>query len=195
MPQIRADASGRIGRYIAAAAPFARPICKKLRRLIGKAEPGIIEDWKWGPNFNKDGMVCGIWAFSNHVTLTFFQGALLKDPKGILLHGTSNAQNRSVKFSSVDDIDERTIIAYVREAVRNNAQGLKAKPRVKSLTAPADLRRVLAKKPRAREFFETLAYTHRKEYILWISTAKRPETRARRVRQALAMLSNRQKTR
>jgi len=195
MPEIRADASERIDRYIAAAPPSAKQICKKLRRLIGKADPGIIEDWKWGPNFNKNGMVCGIWAFSNHVTLTFFQGALLKDPKRILLHGTTNAQNRSVKFSSVDDIDERTIIAYVREAVRNNALGLRAKPRMKSLPVPADFRRALAQKPRTHEFFKTLAYTHRKEYILWISTAKRPETRVRRVRLALAMLSRRQKTR
>lgn len=195
MPQIRADASERIDRYFLAAAPFARPICETLRRLIHKAEPAIIEDWKWGPNFNKDGMVCGIGAFTSHVTLTFFQGALLKDPKKILLHGTSNAQNRSVKFSSVDEIDERTIIAYVREAARNNAQGLKARPPVKSLTVPTDLRKALAAKTRAREFFDGLAYTHRKEYIQWISGAKKPETRSRRLRQALALLSSRKKAR
>lgn len=195
MPEIRSDASARIDRYIRAAAPFARPICIKLRSLIHKAEPGIIEDWKWGPNFNKTGMVCGIWAFRNHVTLTFFRGALLKDPKKILLHGTSNARNRCARFSGLDEIDERTLIAYVREAVRNNDRGLKANPLAKSLTIPAQFRRALAEKPRALTFFEGLAHTHRKEYILWVRSAKKPETRARRIRQALAMLSIGQKTR
>jgi len=187
--QIRSDASKRIDQYFAKSAPFAKPICARLRAIIHKAEPAIREDWKWGPNFNKAGMVCGIWAFKSHVTLTFFQGALLKDPKKILLHGTANARNRSAKFTNASDIDERTLVAYVREAVRNNERGLKAKPSGASLRTPADFQKALSRNAIAKKFFAGLTYTHRKEYIAWITSAKKPETRVRRISEALAMLT------
>jgi uncharacterized protein YdeI (YjbR/CyaY-like superfamily) len=195
MPKIREDASSRIDQYIARAAPFARPICRRLRKIIHKADAGIVEDWKWGPNFNKAGMVCGIWAFKSHVSLTFFQGALLKDPKKILIHGAANAQNRAVRFMSPGEIPERTLLSYVREAVRNNERGLKAIPLPKVLKAPPDFRKALDSRARAKKFFDALSYTHRKDYIVWITSARRAETRARRITLALAMLSAKQTTR
>ncbi len=60
---------------------------------------------------------------------------------------------------------------------------------------PDDLAETLEANPQAKAFFEALAYTHRREYVEWIVEAKRPETRERRVRQALEMLARRQKTR
>jgi hypothetical protein len=60
---------------------------------------------------------------------------------------------------------------------------------------PADLTEALAADPQAKAFFGTLSFTHRREYVEWIVEAKRPETRERRVREALEMLSRRQKTR
>jgi uncharacterized protein YdeI (YjbR/CyaY-like superfamily) len=60
---------------------------------------------------------------------------------------------------------------------------------------PADLTEALDADPEARAFFDALSYTHRREYVEWIVEAKRPETRERRVRQALEMLARRQKTR
>jgi hypothetical protein len=75
------DAKKRIDNYIASGSALARPILRKLRELIFIAEPAIIEDWKWGPNYSKNGMVCGYFGFKEHVTFTFFGGAALKDPK------------------------------------------------------------------------------------------------------------------
>lgn len=60
---------------------------------------------------------------------------------------------------------------------------------------PADLTAALDADPEARAFFDALSYTHRREYVEWIVEAKRPETRERRLRQALEMLARRQKTR
>lgn len=66
---IQPDASKKIDAYIAKAQAFAQPIGRKLRELIQKAHADIVEDWKWGaPNFHKDGMVCGLGAFKQHVT-------------------------------------------------------------------------------------------------------------------------------
>ncbi|HNS51177.1 MAG TPA: YdeI/OmpD-associated family protein [Anaerolineae bacterium] len=65
----------------------------------------------------------------------------------------------------------------------------------RKVDTPSDLAAALDADPEARAFFEALSYTHRREYVEWIVEAKRPETRDRRVRQALEMLARRQKTR
>jgi hypothetical protein len=59
-------------------------------------------------------------------------------------------------------------------------------PRV--VDVPPALAGALEKNPKAREFYDSLSFTHRKEYARWIAEAKREETRERRVEKALAML-------
>ncbi len=59
----------------------------------------------------------------------------------------------------------------------------------RTVHTPPDLRTALATAPRARENYENLSYTHRKGYVDWMTEAKRPETRERRVREALRRLS------
>jgi hypothetical protein len=61
-----------------------------------------------------------------------------------------------------------------------------AEPRV--IAVPPDLKRALASAPKARAFFDALSYTHRKEYVRWIESAKRDETRADRLEKTVAML-------
>jgi hypothetical protein len=130
----------RVDEYIKAAAPFARPILRRIRSRFHKASSQMSETIKWGfPYFEKDGMVGGMAAFKAHVSIGFWNGDRLSDP-------------RSVK-------------------------------------APADLLAALAKKPKARKTFEGFAYSHRKEYVSWIEEAKRPETRARRVAQAVEWMA------
>ena len=59
-------------------------------------------------------------------------------------------------------------------------------PRV--VVAPPDLAKALKKSAKAREFFDGLSYTHRKEYVRWITEAKKEETRLRRVEKTVEML-------
>ena len=63
----------------------------------------------------------------------------------------------------------------------------------REVDVPDDLAAALAGEPAARQFFDGLSFTHRKEYADWIAEAKREETRARRVERALAMLRERVK--
>ena len=179
---IHPKAKQEIDKYISSAAPFAQPICRKLRALIRKADPGIVEDWKWGPNFNKQGMICGFGAFKEHVSLAFFRGALLKDP-GKLLEDCSgsNAHNRTVKFRTVADVDERALIGFVKQAVQLNESGVKGEVRRADIPMPADLKAALAKDAKARAAFEKFTPGYRREYLEWIVGAKRPETRAQRI--------------
>lgn len=179
---IRSDAGRCIDEYIAGLPDFSRRICEALRRIVRKADPEIVEDWKWGPNFNREGMVCGFGAFREHVTFTFFKGALLKDPRKILAGcSDSNAHNRSVKFRAAGEIDAKTLAAYVREAAALNARGVKAESRRAEIPPPADLRKALAADAKARAFFKGLTPGYRREYVEWVLGAKRPETRAARI--------------
>jgi hypothetical protein len=58
----------------------------------------------------------------------------------------------------------------------------------REIVVPPDLEAALVPEPDAKEFFESLSYTHRKEYVRWIESAKREETRVRRVEKAIEML-------
>lgn len=130
------DAKRMIDAYIAKSAPFAQPICRKLRTIILQAEPQMIEDWKWGPNYYYKGMVCGFGAFKQHVTLIFFRGDAMKDGKNLFVTGESNKHNRNVKFSDVSEIDEKALARYIDEAVRINVKGIAIKER--AIALPTD---------------------------------------------------------
>jgi hypothetical protein len=59
----------------------------------------------------------------------------------------------------------------------------------RTVIVPDDLRRALARRPTAKTAFDHLAYTHRKEYVQWVESAKKPETRARRVAEAVTRIA------
>ncbi len=186
------NAKQLIDEGIASAEPFAQAICKKLRSIIFKAEPAIIEDWKWGPNYYKDGMVCGFWYFKNHCTFVFYQGALLKDKKKILLKNEGNVHNRHIKYTDVKQIDEKVLIEYITEAVINNEKGIKiTEAKDKTVIIPNDFKKLLSKN-KLLPYFENLAYSHRKEYVMWINDAKKEETRLRRMDTAIEKLKDKE---
>jgi uncharacterized protein YdeI (YjbR/CyaY-like superfamily) len=186
------DAKNLIDEYISSAEPFAQAICKKLRSLIFKAEPSMIEDWKWGPNYFSNGMVCGFGHFKKHVSLAFFQGALLKDKKKILLKNEGNLHNRHIKFTDVKQIDEKLLIEYITEAVINNEKGLKiTEAKDKTVTVPEDFKKALIKN-KALNNFEEMSYSKRKDYVTWINGAKQDATREKRIIQAVDKIKQKQ---
>lgn len=174
------DAKMLIDEGIEKAEPFAQIICKKLRSIIIKAEPGIIEDWKWGPNYYKDGMVCGFWYFKKHVTFVFYQGALLKDKKMVLQQNPDTLHNRHIKYTDVKEIDEKLLIEYITEAVMNNEKGFKlTEAKDKTVVIPEDFKKSLSKN-RTLKSFEAMSYSKRKDYVQWIEGAKQIETRKKK---------------
>jgi uncharacterized protein YdeI (YjbR/CyaY-like superfamily) len=186
------EASVLIDKGISEMEPFAQVICDRLRKLILSADPEIIEDWKWGPNYYLNGMVCGFWGFKKHVTFTFFQGSLLKDKKKLLLENSGNVHNRHFKFTDAKQINEKNILEYLFEAIDNNKKGLKLiVTKDKTIEVPLDVEK-LFKKAKVLVYFESLAFTHRKEYILWIESAKKEETRTKRIQQAIEKLASKE---
>jgi len=180
--KINTDAGRLIDEAIGSLSETNQKICNKLRELIHKAVPDVIEDWKWGTNFNCNGMLCGIWGFQKHATLTFFQGRLLKDRYNLLETGTGSKNNRNMKFSNYDDINEEIIIEYLIEAADNNRKGIKSE--IKDVEIPDFFQKALIEAG-CLDLFQSTNYTNRKEYVLWLEGAKQMETRERRLEQAI----------
>lgn len=182
-----------VDRYIAEAPAFARPILQCIRQLIREAGPDLEEVIRWGsPCYKGSALVFWLGAFRAHVSLTFLQGSRLKDPSDVLIHGTGNASNRKAKFTSVDEIQVEAIRALLKESVRMDAevcQPVATRPRRSQLPVPDELANALKVHPVAASHFERLSPSCKREYIEWIASAKRPETRQRRLGQTLEMLA------
>jgi uncharacterized protein YdeI (YjbR/CyaY-like superfamily) len=172
---------------------FARPICEALRAAIRRAAPDLRECIKWGnPCYQGRGIVCGFAAFQKHVRLFFFKGARLPDPDGLFADGEANASGRSVRFSSLKEIPWKKLERLIHAAAKLDTEGTaKSMQRTRrpELPMPKEFAATLKRSPKARAYFETLPPSCRREYIEWISTAKRDETRERRLAEAIEKLS------
>ena len=186
--------SPAIDAYIAKAAPFARPILKKLRTLFHKACPQVTETMKWSfPHFEYQGVLGSMAAFKQHVSFGFWKAALMNDPKG-LLKGVGNTSMAAIKVSSLDELpSDGTLLAYIREAVRLNEQGVKIerpkKGKAKSVEVPAYVVAALRKNKKAKATFEKFSPSHQREYVEWITEAKQEATRQKRLATALEWLA------
>jgi uncharacterized protein YdeI (YjbR/CyaY-like superfamily) len=178
----------RVDAYIGKAAPFARPILLKLRKLIFQACPDAVETIKWGfPNYEIYGsMLCNMAAFKEHCSFGFWKASLLKDPQDILHLADKHAMGHFDKLVSVKDLPaDKILVAYLKEAALLNKNNIKIqKPKSapkKELPLPKPLAAALKKNKKAFEAFEAFSTSHRREYIEWINEAKTEETVNRRV--------------
>jgi hypothetical protein len=185
--KVHPNAKQEIDAYIEEMQPFAKAICKKLRSIILKADASIQEDWKWGPHYSSNGMVCGYGGFQKHVKLTFFNGAGMKDPKKLFNHCVDNEFSRSIKYTDIKEIDEKTLTDYIKESVAVNEKGFKRETKNKTVEVPADLQQALDKNKTASAFFNDLSYVYKKDFVEWVTTAKREETRKDRITKVVAM--------
>lgn len=132
-------------------------------------------------------MVCGYGEAQKFIKFTFFNGSGMKDPKGLFNHCVDNEFSRSIKYTDVSEIDEKAITAYIKESVAVNAKGYKREVKNKNVEVPDDLQQALDKNKTAANFFKDLSYGYKKDYVEWITTAKRPETRTDRITKVVTM--------
>ena len=178
----------RVDAYISRAQPFARPILKHLRKLVHRACPDVEETIKWrSPFFDYKGPVCFMASFKTHAVFGFWKGKLLfgKEHKGAMGHFG--------RLTSIKDLpSDKQLIGYIKKAAELNERGLKRKRPARGaqkVTVPSDLKAALAKNAKARKTFEDFSYSHKKEYVDWITDAKRDETRQKRLKTAIQWLS------
>lgn len=184
------NASALITEAFSKMADPIQAIVIQLRALIHEAEPNIIEDWKWGPNFYCEGMVCNVWGFKKHASITFFNGVNMKDPYGLFNYGETNSHNRTIKFTTVSEINNRQLIAYIKEAVSLNKLGVKEA--VKHIDTPAEMETIL-RTSGVWAVFNKQNYTYRKEAITGFTSAKQAATRIRRMEKLVVDLKERKK--
>jgi hypothetical protein len=94
----------------------------KLRGLVKKADPQIVETWKWRgvPVWEHDGMVCTGETYKSVVKMTFAKGAFLDDPQGLFNSSLEGNTRRAIDFVQGAKIDEDALVALLRAAVALN---------------------------------------------------------------------------
>ena len=158
-----------------------------MRRVL--AGLGMKEERKWGsPTYTVDGKnVVIIQCFKEYFGLGFFQGALLKDPKKVLVQLGQVQAGRVMKFTSVKEITAKaaTIKAYVREAIAVEKAGLRVEPRKTSdFPVPEELAERFRKNRRFKRAFEALTPGRQRSYLYHFAAAKQSATRKARIEKA-----------
>jgi uncharacterized protein YdeI (YjbR/CyaY-like superfamily) len=148
---------------------------------------GLNEELKWGQAcYDLDGRnLVLIHGFKNYCALLFIKGALLKDPKNILVQQTKNVQAaRQIRFASLADVNKQkaAIKAYIREAIAIDKSGAKIKMKsVAQFEVPDEFRKRLDDDPKLAAAFRALTPGRQKGYLLHFAGAKQSATRAARV--------------
>ena len=94
----------------------------RIRALIKKAIPDVVEEWKWRgvPVWYSDGMICTGEVYKSVVKMTFAKGAALADPKKLFNASLDGNVRRAIDFRENDKIDARALTALIRAAVELN---------------------------------------------------------------------------
>jgi len=162
-----------------------------MRRVL--AGLAMTEVCKWGkPTYTVDGKnVVIMQGFKDYFALGFFQGALLKDPKGLLVQLGQVQAARVMKFTSAKEIAAKaaTIKAYVREAIAVEEAGLRVKSKKTSdFPVPEELKERFRTDPRLKRAFDALTPGRQRGYLYHFTSARQSATRTARSDKAVAAI-------
>jgi uncharacterized protein YdeI (YjbR/CyaY-like superfamily) len=184
----------RVDVYIAKSADFAKPILNHLRKLVHTACPEVEETFKWSfPCFMHKGMLCSMAAFKQHCSFGLWKAALVFAPGEA--PASEAAMGQFGRLTQLSDLPKDSVLlGYLKKAVQLNEAGIKKpaapRPKVKKeLVVPDFLTNTLVKHQKARAMFDGFSYSHKKEYVQWLTEAKTAETRERRLATAIAWLT------
>ena len=157
----------------------------ELRMIV--LNSGLNEEIKWGcPCYiNDKNNVVLIHGFKDYCALLFMQGALLKDPKNILVQQTENVQSaRQIRFKNAEEILKlkSVIKAYIKEAIAIDKAGLKVElKKTTEYKIPLEFQIVLNDMPELKTAFQTLTPGRQRGYLLYFNSAKQSKTRESRI--------------
>ena len=168
-------------------------MARQVRAWIQRWEPDLTAAIKWHMLcFTGRKLVCGLSACQKHLGITFFRGTELRDVTKLFTDGESNTSILSIRVTSLDKLDAQALRRLLHAAVALDADESSKPPPPKKREEwpmPEALAKGLKKDKKAAAFFETLKPTYQREYKVWISTAKQPETIAKRLAETLRALS------
>jgi hypothetical protein len=122
-PAKGASPSALIDARIAELSDWRGEALARIRGLIKRALPDVVEEWKWRgvPVWYSDGMLCTGETYRDHVKVTFAKGASLPDPARIFTSSLDGNVRRAVDLRAGDTLDERAFTALVTAAAKLNA--------------------------------------------------------------------------
>ncbi len=161
-----------------------------LRRILNSTE--LEETVKWGgPVYTIQGKnVVGIGAFKSYFGIWFYQGVFLKDKKNKLINAQEGVTKalRQWRMNSTEEIDEKILLEYLKEAIQNQKAGKEVKPEKKTLVIPEDLTNALKRDTKLKKAFEQFTHSCKREFAEYVGEAKREETRLRRLEKVKSMI-------
>jgi hypothetical protein len=127
------SASAQISRRIAELGDWRGKTLGRMRKLIRKADPDVVEEWKWmgTPVWSHDGIICTGESYKDKIKLTFAKGASLKDPARLFNSSLDGKVRRAIDIHEGEEVDESDFKALIRQAVALNSSG-KSKPSKKT---------------------------------------------------------------
>ncbi len=163
-----------------------------LRTII--LDCGLTEELKWGVpcyTVNENNVVL-IHGFKEYCALLFHKGALLKDPKNILIQQTKNVQAaRQIRFTNLTQIEKlKTVLkAYIKQAIEIEKAGLKVelKPTA-AFEIAEEFKNKLNKMPALKTAFNALTPGRQRAYLLYFSAAKQSQTRELRIEKCMPQI-------
>ncbi len=165
---------------------------KKLRTIILDCD--LNEALKWGQpcyTFEEKNIVL-IHGFKEYCALLFFKGALMTDPKKILIQQTENVQSaRQIRFTGVKEITklEKTLKTYIYEAVEVEESGLKVElKKASDYKIPEEFQKKLNKNAALKKAFHALTPGRQKGYLFYFSQPKQSETRESRIEKSIPQI-------
>ncbi|HEV2710038.1 MAG TPA: YdeI/OmpD-associated family protein [Edaphobacter sp.] len=188
----------KVDAYIAKAQPFAQPILTHLRELAHKACPDVEEEIKWSmPFFVLRGVILGhIAAFKEHCAIGFWgpemRAVLAAD--GLESNSGMGSLGRITNLKELPS--DKVLLGYYRQAAGFIGSGQRTKSferrpkQVKpAAEVPTELAAALKKNKTATKIFAEFSASAQREYSDWVAEAKRPETKAKRVAEAIAWIA------
>jgi len=166
----------------------------ELRKTV--LETGLTEELKWGcPCYTRQNSnILLIHGFKNYCALLFMQGALLTDPKALLIQQTENVQSaRQLRFKSFQEITElkEHITAFIEEAIKIDVAGIKVAPKAMSeYKIPIEFQAVLDTNHELNTAFNALTPGRQRGYLLYFSNAKQAKTRETRIEKYIQHILN-----
>jgi len=123
------SASELISQRIAELGDWRGETLGRMRKLIKKADPDVVEEWKWMgvPIWSHDGIICTGETYKSVVKLTFAKGASLKDPTRLFNSSLEGNTRRAIDIREGEKVDESAFKTLIRQAVALNSS-VKSKP-------------------------------------------------------------------
>lgn len=173
-----------------------------LRTII--LDTGLNEELKWGcPCYTfgthlpkqqrrQEANIVLIHGFKDYCALLFFKGALLKDPKGLLIQQTENVQSaRQIRFTNLPEIVkmEGMLKSYIHEAIEVEKKGLKVDlKKTSDFKMPLEFQKRLKQSAALKTAFKALTPGRQRAYLFYFSQPKLSGTREARVEKSIQQI-------